>query len=152
MTNNFTVSLDNNSEKPISNNDKSDLRTESEISAHSLWKKFTELLSDSLKQSEINTWFSVIVPKSFNNNILTIIVPSEDYYSLIESRYNNIISKIVDTLLGEGGKLNYEITQMGLFSDQDKDNIKDDNDGNSHSRKAAIVTELPRTSNPLQRY
>jgi len=96
-------------------------RSESEAKAFSLWAKFIELLSDSLKNSEINTWFSVITPKSFEDNILTIKVPSEDYYSLIEGRYNKIISNIVQLLLGPGGKLNYEITQMGLFSDNEKD-------------------------------
>lgn len=100
-------------------NESSNNKTESELKAFSLWNKFTELLSDSLKQSEINTWFSVIVPKSFEDNTLTIKVPSEDYYSLIESRYNNVISKISETLLGPGGKLNYEISQMGLFSNKD---------------------------------
>ncbi|MBK8982549.1 MAG: hypothetical protein IPM38_09590 [Ignavibacteria bacterium] len=71
-----------------------------------IWKKFLELLSDSLKAGEINTWFSVIVPKSFKDNVLTISVPSEDYYSLIESRYNKIISSITESLLGPEGKLN----------------------------------------------
>ncbi|MDQ3194667.1 MAG: hypothetical protein M3P82_06695, partial [Bacteroidota bacterium] len=96
-----------------------DSRPESETRAHTLWSKFIELLSDNLKVSEVNTWFSVITPKNFENNILTITVPSEDYYSLIESRYNKVISKIVDTILGPDGKLNYEITQMGLFSNAD---------------------------------
>ncbi|MEO8211068.1 MAG: DnaA/Hda family protein, partial [bacterium] len=96
-------------------------KSESEAKAFSLWAKFIELLSDSLKVSEINTWFSVITPKSFEGNILTIKVPSEDYYSLIEGRYNKIISNIVESLLGSGGKLNYEITQMGLFTDNEKD-------------------------------
>jgi len=96
-------------------------KSESEAKAFSLWAKFIELLSDSLKTSEINTWFSVITPKNFEDNILTIKVPSEDYYSLIEGRYNKIISNIVESLLGPGGKLNYEITQMGLFTDNEKD-------------------------------
>lgn len=81
-----------------------------------IWEQFLELLSDKLTQSEISTWFSVISPKSFDDNVLTIKVPSEDYYGLIESRYNKVISGIVESLLGKSGKLNYEISQMGLFS------------------------------------
>ena len=96
-------------------------KSETEINAVSLWNKFVELLSDNLKPSEINTWFSVIEPKSFENNILTIRVPSEDYYSLIESRYNKIIANIIESLLGTDGKLNYEISQMGLFIDNEKE-------------------------------
>lgn len=118
MTNNFSSSLEHSSD---SNGHQNKNKSESELSAQSVWNKFKELLSDSLKTSEVNTWFSVIVPKSLENNVLTITVPSEDYYSLIESRYNKIISGIVETLLGQGGKLNYEITQMGLFSNIDKE-------------------------------
>jgi len=88
-----------------------------------IWKKFLELLSDNLKAGEINTWFSVIIPKSYKDNVLTISVPSEDYYSLIESRYNKIISSITETLLGSDGKLNYEISQYGLFGDNESENI-----------------------------
>lgn len=96
-------------------------KPETELNAVSLWNKFLELLADSLKSNEINTWFSVISPKSFEGNILTIRVPSEDYYSLIESRYNKTISKIIETLLGPEGKLKYEISQMGLFSNIEND-------------------------------
>lgn len=100
-------------------------KSEAELKAEALWGKFIELLSDSLKVSEVSTWFSVITPKVFENNVLTVTVPSEDYYSLIESRYNDVISKIVDTLIGPEGKLNYEITQMSLFDNVDKAAVSD---------------------------
>ncbi|HMS65026.1 MAG TPA: chromosomal replication initiator protein DnaA [Ignavibacteria bacterium] len=119
MPKNSTKVLDKNVNPHKHNSENPEIKiykSESELNAVSLWNKFIELLSDSLKPSEINTWFSVIIPKSFENNVLTLKVPSEDYYSLIETRYNSAISKIVDALLGPDGKLNYEITQMGLFS------------------------------------
>ena len=121
MTNNFSASLKINSDNTNSQSEQSGNKTETELNALSLWNKFLELLSDSLKTSEVNTWFSVVVPKSLENNVLTIVVPSEDYYSLIESRYNKIIAGIIETLLGSEGKLNYEITQMGLFSNTEKE-------------------------------
>ena len=48
-------------------------------------------------------------------------MPSEDYYSLIESRYNKIIANIIESFSGPDGKLNYEISQMGLFIDNEKE-------------------------------
>ena len=139
MTNNFSSSLDNSSDSiDLLNKNKS----EAELNAQSVWNKFKELLSDSLKTSEVNTWFSVIVPKSLENNVLTITVPSEDYYSLIESRYNKIISGIVETLLGSGGKLSYEITQMGLFSNTDKEK-----EFGSAELKTNITELFPESSN-----
>jgi chromosomal replication initiator protein len=108
-----------NSDITKNNGNENEGKSESQINAVSVWKKFTELLSDNLKTNEVNTWFSVIVPKNLEGSVLTITVPSEDYYSLIETRYNKVISKIIETLLGPEGKLNYEISQMGLFSNND---------------------------------
>lgn len=121
MQKNSSTQLSNFS-NPQEQNSESNLKTQQEQEAQSIWNKFIELLSDSLKKSEVNTWFSVIIPKSFENNVLTISVPSEDYYSLIESKYNKIISRIIETLLGHEGKLNYEITQMGLFYNSETEN------------------------------
>ncbi len=87
--------------------------------AEALWEKFLELLSQAVsKQTEIKTWFSVLNPISFENNILTVSVPSSDFYSMIEKRYSRQISRILESgLLGENGKLNYQISQHSLFED-----------------------------------
>ncbi|MCX6163643.1 MAG: DnaA/Hda family protein, partial [Ignavibacteriae bacterium] len=86
--------------------------------ADSVWKKFIELLSQKLKESEIKTWFSVITPKSFINNTLTVTVPSNDYYGMIVKRFNKQINGIIESgLLGENGKLNYEISQQSFFDE-----------------------------------
>lgn len=119
MINNLSASFDDSSDLTKNNGNENEGNSESRLNAVSVWNKFTELLSDNLKTNEVNTWFSVIVPKNLEDNVLTITVPSEDYYSLIETRYNKVISKIIETLLGPEGKLNYEISQMGLFSNND---------------------------------
>lgn len=91
--------------------------SEEKVEADRLWGKFLELLSDSIKEGEINTWFSVISPKSFSGGVLTVTVPSEDYYGMIERRYNLQIAKIIESgLLGENGKLKYEVSQLNLFA------------------------------------
>lgn len=89
---------------------------QSKDAAKEIWAKFIELLAQSLKQSEISTWFSILSPNSFENNILTIQVPSKDIYGIIEKRYNKQISAIIDSgLLGENGKLAYIVSQESLF-------------------------------------
>lgn len=81
-----------------------------------LWNNFLDLLSQNLKQSEIRTWFTVLKPKSFENNVLTLEVPSKDFYGMIERRYNKQISNIISSgLLGENGRLNYIVSQQSLF-------------------------------------
>jgi chromosomal replication initiator protein len=103
--------------------------------AETMWKKFLELLSQKLKESEIKTWFSVITPKSFINNTLTISVPSNDYYGMIVKRFSRQINGILESgLLGENGKLNYEISQKSLFDEpqkEEKNNYQIESEKNS---------------------
>ncbi|MBS1514579.1 MAG: chromosomal replication initiator protein DnaA [Bacteroidetes bacterium] len=102
----------------------SDLEIKREFSAEheAVWNNFLELLKLNIPENEIRTWFSIIKPKSFENNILTISVPSEDYYGIIEKRYNKFISNIISSgLLGENGKLQYEI------KDAAKEPVKQEN-------------------------
>ncbi len=113
------IKLSTNS-KSAENKDENNIsvdRTSEEFkSAELIWQKFIELLKQNLTETEIDTWFSVITPKSYEENILTVFVPSKDYYSIIEKRFNKQITKIIESgLLGESGKLKYEINDN--FSD-----------------------------------
>lgn len=91
-----------------------DVKNEAAVSpeATDIWKKFLDLLAQSLKEMEIETWFSILKPKAYENNTLTLLVPSKDYYSIIERRFNTQIGKIIDSgLLGEDGRLIYEVEE-----------------------------------------
>lgn len=112
MGNTITNSYDKNSHEKR----ESEQQRLSKESAREIWEKFIELLSQNLRQSEISTWFSILSPVSFENNVLTIQVPSKDVYGIIEKRYNKQISAIIESgLLGDGGKLTYVVTQESLF-------------------------------------
>ncbi|MFA5010816.1 MAG: chromosomal replication initiator protein DnaA [Ignavibacteria bacterium] len=127
---------------PNSFEDNKQLKPESQTqiqvkeAAKEIWAKFIELLSQNLKQSEISTWFSILSPSSFENNVLTIQVPSKDVYGIIEKRYNKQISAIIESgLLGENGKLAYIVSQESLF-----DNIEQNRD--QPARGASNVTDF----------
>ncbi|MBK6875239.1 MAG: hypothetical protein IPG99_01895 [Ignavibacteria bacterium] len=126
MSKHSSSSLERNVRKETTNDSPDEVSEQTDLEpALKIWKKFIDLLSDNLKASEINTWFSVISPKSLEGDVLTVMVPSEDYYSLIESRYNKVIASIVESLLGKDGKLKYEIMQMGLFDSKSEDKTPD---------------------------
>lgn len=102
-----------------------------------IWSKFLSLLSDSIKEGEIKTWFSVITPVSFSDGILTILVPSSDYYSIIERRYNKQITNVIDSgLLGDNGKLKYEVFQPGLFNNNEDEHVNKQLENSSISADA----------------
>ncbi len=98
----------------------------SAIKAGEIWDKFLTLLSQNIKQSEIKTWFSVLVPKSYENDVLTIEVPSKDFYGMIEKRFNKKISAIIESgLLGENGRLSYIVSQESLFEENSNEHTEE---------------------------
>ncbi len=104
-------------------NDEKKILSEEQLGAQKIWNEFLNLLADNLKKSEIETWFSVLIPKSFKDSILTLSVPSKDYYGMIERRFNKHIVNIINSgLLGENGQLNYEIVQETLFDNPPEEN------------------------------
>ncbi len=134
MSNTFTNSYENIKNKQ----EDTAQRQQQKEAAAEIWEKFIELLSQNLKQSEISTWFSILSPDSFENNILTIQVPSKDIYGIIEKRYNKQISAIIESgLLGENGKLAYVVSQESLF-----DNVEN----TSGSEKQTSKSEKQETS------
>jgi chromosomal replication initiator protein len=78
------------------------------------WAKFMELFKLSISELKLNTWFKPIKAKSLENNSLLITVPSQDYYEMIISRFGDIVSKAVKSVLGDDGKIIYEIDASGF--------------------------------------
>lgn len=74
-----------------------------------IWSQFQEIVKLNVSDLKFNTWFKPIRAKSLQDNTLLITVPSRDYYEMIISRFGDVVSKAVKVLLGNDGKLIYEI-------------------------------------------
>jgi chromosomal replication initiator protein len=77
--------------------------------AQVVWGKFLEIISTNVSELKLNTWFKPIKAKLLENETLTIVVPSKDYYDMIITRFGDIVSKAIKAVLGDNGKLIYEI-------------------------------------------
>ncbi len=77
--------------------------------AYEAWNKFLEIISLNISELKLNTWFRPIKAKHIDNDILTISVPSKDYYDMIISRFGDVVSKAIKAVLGDSGRLIYEI-------------------------------------------
>ncbi|HEX2787128.1 MAG TPA: chromosomal replication initiator protein DnaA [Ignavibacteria bacterium] len=88
------------------------LTTEADV----IWSNFLRLLETKIKKSVIETWFTFLKPEKYEDNILTVTVPNNDIYGMIESRFNKDIDNVLKSLLGDEAKLKFEIAQLNLFS------------------------------------
>jgi chromosomal replication initiator protein len=77
--------------------------------AEAAWEKFLEIIRSNISELKLNTWFKPIRPRTIDSNALTIVVPSKDYYDMIISRFGTVVSKAVIAVLGDTGRLVYEI-------------------------------------------
>lgn len=94
--------------------------TQHTTEADVIWANFLRLLETKIKKSVIETWFTFLKPEKYENNILTVSVPNNDIYGMIESRFNKDIDNILKSLLGDEAQLKFEIAQLNLFSTPDE--------------------------------
>lgn len=97
------------SENLLDSNANNDNNKDTNGEAVNLWNGFLDIARSNVSELKLNTWFKPIKAKSYENNALTIIVPSQDYYEMIISRFGDIVSKGIKSVLGDEGKLVYEI-------------------------------------------
>ncbi len=74
-----------------------------------LWDRCLNSIRKSVGEQAFNTWFTPISPLKFENNILTIQVPSQFFYEWLEEHYVHILQNAIEENLGEDGKLEYSI-------------------------------------------
>jgi chromosomal replication initiator protein len=125
---------ENSADGSLSNTDQNifseEASTKTSPEAFSSWEKFLEIIGSNVSELKLNTWFRPIKAKSLQDNTLTIIVPSKDYYDMIISRFGDVVTKAIKAVLGDGGKLIYEIDsdkKSGIPGDSAKPKITEEN-------------------------
>lgn len=74
-----------------------------------LWSKCLDVIRDIIPEVAFNTWFSPIIPLKYEDNVLTIQVPSQFFYEYLEEKYIDLIQQTLYRVIGEGTILNYRI-------------------------------------------
>jgi chromosomal replication initiator protein len=100
--------------------------------AENVWNQFTELIKLNISDLKYNTWFRPIRPVSLNGSTLHISVPSKDYYEMIIARFGEMVVKAVKSVLGENGKLSYEIISDMVDNNPETNETYNDDTEPSH--------------------
>ena len=74
------------------------------------WKNCLSIIKKKINTQSYVTWFKPIVPKSYSNKTLTLEVPNQFFYEWIENHYIELLNEVVISVLGEKGKIQYEIS------------------------------------------
>lgn len=74
-----------------------------------IWSNCLAFIKKQIPEQSFKTWFSPIVPKKLENNVLTIQVPSQFFYEWLEEHYVSLLRQVVSQEIGEAAKLEYDI-------------------------------------------
>lgn len=115
--------------------------------AIALWNKCLDFIKDNVNATAFKTWFEPIVPLKYENQALTIGVPSPFFYEYLEEKYVGLLRAAIYKEIGEGTELMYSILT-------DKTNqISVNIEGSKHSpavHQQGPAQNVNKTPNPLQ--
>ncbi|MDE5552622.1 MAG: chromosomal replication initiator protein DnaA, partial [Muribaculaceae bacterium] len=77
------------------------------------WHKCQEFIRDNIGETRYNTWFSKTYALSYNDDTLTIEVPTHYYYEQYEDVFYNVLSSAILKVFGPDTRLNYRVRMIG---------------------------------------
>ena len=76
------------------------------------WNDCLSIIKKRINSQSYVTWFKPIIPKNYSNKVLTLLVPNQFFYEWIENHYIELLNEVVINVLGEKGKIQYEISSL----------------------------------------
>jgi len=74
-----------------------------------VWENCLKVIKDNISHQSFKTWFEPIKPVKIEDNVLTIMVPSQFFYEWLEEHYITLLKKTIKKELGSDGRLEYSI-------------------------------------------
>jgi len=86
-----------------------------------LWDRCLNTIRESVAPQAFATWFEPIIPQRFENGCLTIQVPSQYFYEVLEEHFLSVLRVVIEKEIGPNGKLNYSVVvDNGQGNNQDR--------------------------------
>lgn len=76
---------------------------------NSLWNKCLKVIQDNVSEITFQTWFTPIIPLSYENRIFTIQVPSQFFYEYLEDKFVDLLRMTLHREIGPDTILNYRV-------------------------------------------
>jgi chromosomal replication initiator protein len=77
--------------------------------AAALWEKCCAIIRDNVSAQVYKTWFELIRALRWQDNLLTLEVPSQFFYEWLEEHYYSLLQKTLLQVAGSRARLQYEV-------------------------------------------
>jgi chromosomal replication initiator protein len=84
-----------------------------ELTHFDMWEKCLEIFKDNLPAEQYDAWFKPVTCMSYENNSLTLAVPSPFFAEQLDERYIKLIGSTLKRVYGDNIKLYYHYNQIG---------------------------------------
>ncbi|HOJ24991.1 MAG TPA: chromosomal replication initiator protein DnaA [Bacteroidales bacterium] len=74
-----------------------------------LWNNILDFIKENVNSQNFKTWFLPLKPLAFEDNTLTIEVPSSFYYEYIEAHFIDVLKIALKNFVGPNAKLYYQV-------------------------------------------
>ena len=114
-----------------------------------LWNRCLHFIKDNVSESAYKTWFLPVVPLKYENNALTIQVPSQFFYEILEEKYVELLRSALYKEIGKGTQLMYRVSidksnQMSVDQESSHRTIlQTRNDKATDARNTPSVIQAP---------
>ncbi|MFP4528833.1 MAG: chromosomal replication initiator protein DnaA, partial [Candidatus Kapaibacterium sp.] len=88
------------------------------------WDKCLDIIRDNVSSQVFKTWFEPIRALSWENNLLTVMVPSQFFMEWIEEHYYDLLQETIFKVFGSDAKLQYQVVVEQSEDSLDKRTIK----------------------------
>lgn len=113
-----------------------------------LWGKCLSIIKDNLPKEQFESWFEPITALTYEDNRLTLNVPSQYFVEQIEERYLNLLSSTLKRVYGPQIKLRYN---YNLVNHDDETKITLEGSNSSPVIGNRLEKSYPHISNPFQK-
>lgn len=82
-----------------------------------VWASCLDVIKQEISSQSFQTWFSPIVPKKIQDNVLTVQIPNQMFYEWIEGNYLDVLRKAIKSSVNNKCKLEYVVEKRQQISD-----------------------------------
>lgn len=114
-----------------------------ELTHIQLWENCLKIFKDNLPAEQYDAWFKPVTSLSFENDSLTVSVPSPFFVEQLEERYIRLMGATLRKVYGDNVKLYYHFNQIGNEATTGVTM-------GSSNQSAAVAPRQNATANPFQ--
>ena len=111
-----------------------------------MWSKCLDILRDNLSTEQFNAWFEPIVAVSYEDNKLTLKLPSQFFVQQIEQQYYDLFSKVLRRVYGNDVKLFYT---YNIIEDTPSSKVTVAHDNSSTKLSSIVARQAQQAANPF---